>query len=251
MNYANHELLRRLAAEYSLGTLRGPARRRFESVMKSAPEAREHVNFWDWRLSEFGQAVEPVSPPLGLRAELLATIAPHAVPLPSRPAELAPGFVRRRRRATRRLAVGAALAASLLLAFQIGRQQRAPDAASPLAAAEPPAPIYVAQVGMPASNVQWLISLSPDRKQLMVSAADDFLTLGRFTAELWVKSAHAGAVRLGALPVERDATVAIPLPEKLRGEDHATFAITLEPQGAASTVPAGPVFGTAENLDEI
>ena len=35
MNYLHPERLDRLAREYALGTLAGPARRRFETVMRS------------------------------------------------------------------------------------------------------------------------------------------------------------------------------------------------------------------------
>lgn len=34
MNYRNPERIDRLAAEYALGTLRGPARRRFERLLR-------------------------------------------------------------------------------------------------------------------------------------------------------------------------------------------------------------------------
>ena len=48
------ELLDRLAAEYSLGTLAGGARRRFEAVMKLHPPVARAVARWDTRLEPMG-----------------------------------------------------------------------------------------------------------------------------------------------------------------------------------------------------
>ena len=40
MNYLLPERLERLAREYALGTLAGPARRRFERLLRKTPAAR-------------------------------------------------------------------------------------------------------------------------------------------------------------------------------------------------------------------
>ena len=51
MNWHRHpELLDRLAAEYALGTLKGGARRRFESVMRTQPEVARAAARWATRL---------------------------------------------------------------------------------------------------------------------------------------------------------------------------------------------------------
>lgn len=53
------ELLQKLAAAYALGTLAGPARRRFETVMRSHPPAAIAVAAWDRRLQPLAAQLPP------------------------------------------------------------------------------------------------------------------------------------------------------------------------------------------------
>ena len=59
----NREVIDRLAAEYALGTLRGPARRRFERWRASTPFVDERCRFWEERLMYLAKDLEPVQPP--------------------------------------------------------------------------------------------------------------------------------------------------------------------------------------------
>ena len=63
MNYLLPERLDPLAREYALGTLAGPARRRFERVLRSSPAASTAVDIWRQRLSVLDLAVVPMQPP--------------------------------------------------------------------------------------------------------------------------------------------------------------------------------------------
>jgi anti-sigma-K factor RskA len=62
MNYLLPERLERLAREYALGTLEGPARRRFERLLRNAPAAARAVGAWQERLSGLAGAVPSVQP---------------------------------------------------------------------------------------------------------------------------------------------------------------------------------------------
>jgi len=62
MNYLLPERLDRLAREYALGTLAGPARRRFERLLRQAPAAMQAVGAWQERLSGLAGAVPPMQP---------------------------------------------------------------------------------------------------------------------------------------------------------------------------------------------
>lgn len=55
--YRNPSAIEQLAAAYVAGTLRGRARRRFESVMQSRPELVAAVNDWTQRLGPLHQAL--------------------------------------------------------------------------------------------------------------------------------------------------------------------------------------------------
>ena len=62
MNYLRPERLDRLAREYALGTLAGPARRRFERVLRQAPAAVRAVIVWQERLGGLAGAVPAMQP---------------------------------------------------------------------------------------------------------------------------------------------------------------------------------------------
>ncbi len=63
MNYLMPERLDRLAREYALGTLAGPARRRFERVLQSSPAASMAVDVWRQRLAVLDLSTVPKQPP--------------------------------------------------------------------------------------------------------------------------------------------------------------------------------------------
>ncbi len=66
MNYSQPELRERLAAEYALGTLRGPARRRFERLMQGDAALRQIVRDWEMRVNLLAESAPAVSPPAHL-----------------------------------------------------------------------------------------------------------------------------------------------------------------------------------------
>src|SRR5256885_1460784 len=80
MNYLSPERLDRLAREYALGTLAGPARRRFERVLRQAPVAVRAVGAWQERLSGLAGAVPSMQPSgsvwRGLERRLFASAGP-------------------------------------------------------------------------------------------------------------------------------------------------------------------------------
>jgi anti-sigma-K factor RskA len=85
MDYARPDLADRLAAEYVLGTLRGPARRRFQALMGAHPALHSAVQRWEAQLAPLSESVVPVLPPAhvwkGVETRLFGTV-PAAKPLP-------------------------------------------------------------------------------------------------------------------------------------------------------------------------
>lgn len=259
----NPELLRQLAAEYVIGTLRGAARRRFEEVLLESEEARVQRDFWEQRLAEFGQIVRPVEPPTQAKAKLLRlAVQLSAVPiLPERSRR----SWRRRRRTAWAYVAGIATAASLVVAFLLGQRWTLTDqtntpvtaptltTSAPVAAGTPEDmkawPIYAGQVRMPGSNMGWLLSITPDHQQIIATAADDFFQSGRAELHLWCMVHGGSPVALGVLPSERDASVSFDIPASVRGQTEVTFAITLEPRGRAREGgPLAPVLNQSGSL---
>ena len=62
-NLTDPELIDRLASEYVVGTLRGPARRRFERWRQGSAAVDERCRFWEERLMPFAMSLEPLEPP--------------------------------------------------------------------------------------------------------------------------------------------------------------------------------------------
>src|SRR4051794_9188511 len=62
MNYLLPERLDRLVREYVLGTLTGPARRRFEKVLRQTPVAAVAVSTWQERFSVLAASVPGMQP---------------------------------------------------------------------------------------------------------------------------------------------------------------------------------------------
>jgi anti-sigma-K factor RskA len=62
MNYLQFERLDRLAREYALGTMTGRSKRRFEKVLREAPQAVRAVAAWQERFSVLAAGVPAMQP---------------------------------------------------------------------------------------------------------------------------------------------------------------------------------------------
>jgi len=270
MNYDKPELVSLLASQYVLGTLRGPARRRFEHLQGSRSDVREAVQFWEDLLQPLALRIDAVSPPPALRGRLLARA--FASPVPSHPARIpapataaataAPAPRRRRRDALRRgfgfLAAASVCGVMIVLgAIHLGGGRLSfPASTSPMLAETvdvlQPLPIYLARVGIPASTMGWMISLSPDHQTLSIVASDDLYSVGRGTVQLWWQAPDGRPIALAILGTERDSTVTVKVPPGFESGQSLVFAITLEPSGGSPTEgPSGPVLDRAEQNNAI
>ena len=63
MRYDRPDLQDRLAAQYALGALTGPARRRLEALMRDRPDLRNRVAAWQERLAPLAETAHPTVPP--------------------------------------------------------------------------------------------------------------------------------------------------------------------------------------------
>lgn len=83
MNYRRPELRDALASEYVLGTLHGPARRRFQQLLKADPQLQAAVDFWQNELLPMAAPLSVPEPSPRLWANIAARVAPQsAAPVP-------------------------------------------------------------------------------------------------------------------------------------------------------------------------
>lgn len=233
MKYEDARLRRMLAAEYVLGTLRGPARRRFERLARADSAVRAEQYFWEARLGRLAAQVTPVTPAPTVWIALQRRIqSGNTVPL--RKSAAAP-------RPARRPLVwaGVAMAAAVVLAVIVAHQ---PPETPPVAQRQPAAPAYVAQLKVPDSTMQWSLRFTPGG-EMTVSASGDYPQLGAHSMELWWLSPQ-GPVALGLLPLQGQGRMT--LPRELVAAAGIKLAVSMEPQGGSPTgQPTGPVVSSA------
>jgi anti-sigma-K factor RskA len=219
MDYGRRDRADRLASEYVLGTLRGPARRRFESLLGGHPGLRDAVAQWQARLAPLAASVEPVEPSPQVWRRIEAALFP---------AEAAPPW-------WRRLGVWRALsgvASAALVALLV------------VGVPPPPAtaPIVVVLAANPqvdrAVQARFVASLSADGRALVLRPIDAPPLTAQQALELWAVPPSGAPRSLGL--VNADGATTLLRAELLR--DTAAFAVSVEPAGGSPTgAPTGPI----------
>lgn len=224
MDYGRPSLADALAAEYVAGTLRGPARRRFEALLPGHPALQQAVRAWQARLMPMTGVIEPVDPPPRVWQALERRLWPESSPLPWW-----------RRLGVWRAFSGTAAAAALALAV--------------LVAMPPPAraPVVVvlqstgAEAGVPPAFVA---SVGGDGRSLVTRAVQPVGVAPGRVLELW-SVPPAGAPRSLGL-VNADGTTVLPagrLPPALLQGGTEALAVSVEPPGGSPTgAPTGPII---------
>jgi anti-sigma-K factor RskA len=81
MDYAKPALAEALAQQYAAGTLRGAARRRYESLLPGHPQLRDALAQWQARLMPLTSAIAPQQPPPRVWRRIEQQLWPSAAPL--------------------------------------------------------------------------------------------------------------------------------------------------------------------------
>ena len=227
MNYDNPELLDRLAAEYVLGTLRGPARRRFERLLWEQPAARAAVDSWQSRLSGLAEALPSTAPPARVWMQLEQAISPGAKAPP-------------RSTLWRNWALLASAACAVLLTLLALPPPTAPEA-----------PQQVAFVNEANVTPLWVVSIDFATGELVTRAVSAQAQAIDKSYELWMLSEQGVPRSLGLMPVAGDATsqrfspALLDLLKRAQG-----LAVSIEPAGGSPTgQPTGPVVYQAPLLE--
>ena len=221
MNYRHPDLQEHLAAAYVAGTLRGGARRRFETLMRDDALLRRVVAAWETRLLPLVYALPPEMPP----ARVWQAIERRTAAKPTaRPAWGWSGLA-----LWRTVSAGLAIAVAAL-AFIVIEPYFADTRTQTLAV-----------LGSEKAPSSMVVNRLPDSR-LSIQAMQDLNALadGR-TLELWAIS-PGGKPRSLGLVAARGDTVIVPKAPFTRGD---TLAISLEPDGGSPTgQPTGPVVFT-------
>ena len=227
MDYSRPELADRLAAEYVAGTLRGPARLRFEALLPAHATLRAATRAWQDRLMPLTSVVEPAKPSAAVWQKIEQRIQPTRAPA----ATAANGWWRQLAfwRGFSAVAAVAVVSLSVLLA------NPGPAQAPIIVVLSSTAPTEAGAV-VPASFVA---SISADGRAMVTKPLMNVSLQADKALELW-SVPPSGAPRSLGLISASGATV---FSKRKVLEGTAALAVSLEPPGGSPTgAPTGPVL---------
>ena len=228
MQHPSHELIERLAAEYVLGTLRGPARQRFERWVSSDNVAAQATRKWEERLVHLADNVLPVTPSAQVWREIERRTRPAVSPAPRR-------LVSHWR--------PLALAASLLLAVV---------SLWIFNSMEPATQWQLTAQLRDATQRQdlWKIEFAAAERSLRATADSPYALPPGTVHELWALPADGSApVSLGLLPQSGQKSLRLNAVQAAALLAAGQLAVSREPTGGSqSGAPSGPVLNVAKRL---
>jgi anti-sigma-K factor RskA len=208
------------AAAYVVGTLRGPARRRFERMAKEDDVIATLVRHWEDALTPLAERVDAVDPPARVWREIESRIAPAT----SRLAPATSGF-------WRAFGLMAGGLASVLLVFfaWISTGPRGD-------------PVFVAVLTAQDSGPRAVVSMhEPDT--LRVRIVKPWAGAEGKSLELWVLPTEGAPRSLGLVANAASDTLIRLRTTDARMQGANAFAVSLEPAGGSPTsLPTGPVL---------
>jgi anti-sigma-K factor RskA len=223
MNYEQAALLDRLAAEYTLGTLRGRARRRFERLCGDSAAARSAVYRWEDHWSALSRAVTPLEPSPQVWAAVERRLFGDDA--------AASAATRVRRRRAWPLALAAGLVAVALIVGLIMRQLA------------PPPLQTLAVLGTDTAHPVWRLERRLPLNALTVEVVGTVPPAAGKSYELWALPRGGGApVSLGLLPAAGSAEHKLSERQRTALLAADQVAVSVEPLGGSPTGgPTGPI----------
>ncbi len=235
---ARPELLELLAASHALGTLRGGARRRFESIAREQAPVRAAALVWQSRLASMTELQRPVVPDAAVWTRIRNLIEADKIEQAMARQRTTPTVPVTRGGWLRSLALwrGAAAAGALatVLAVVVGINLR-----DELRTA--PAVQYVAVLSDAKATASMLVTFNPNSQQLTLQRVGDYHEAPDHSLQLWALPPGGAPRSLGVLGTQ--AAVRLTATESEMRAVPA-LAITLEPKGGVppGSGPTGPVL---------
>jgi len=218
MRYENQELLDRLAAEHVVGTLRGPARRRFERLCASSAAARGALHRWEDDWSVLSGSLRPIQPTDRVWANVSRQL------FGARPA--APRVSRWR---SWQLAAAASLIAVALIVGLIVHERQ-------------PSLQTLAVLGMDNAHPLWRIERRTQLASLTIRVVGPVERVPGKAYELWALPRGGAPVSLGLLPAGGTYERSLNPAQRAALLAADKVAVSVEPAGGSPTgSPTGPV----------
>jgi len=247
----NPSLMEQLAASYALGTLRGGARRRFETLARDNALLRATALLWQSRMSSVAELQPQIAPSAAVwkRIENLINADKQAAAMQAARARPAPA-VAAGWWASLGLWRGATAAGALMAVAAVVTGMNASTRVDQLSAevaqlsgklAATPEIQYVAVLADDKSSASMLVTFDPKSNKLVLKRVGGFKEQADKSLQLWALPPGAGPKSLGVLgsdPVVRLTAAGSDVREV------PTLAISLEPKGGvpAGSGPSGPVL---------
>jgi anti-sigma-K factor RskA len=230
MNLLEPRRLDALAREYALGTLTGPARRRFERLLRDSRAAELAVLVWQERLATLARPVPALEPSERVWAGLEQRLFPAAA------AAAAPAEPWWRRLLSGR-SLGGALA-GMLLAVVVLREQPAWIGLEPARETLPAS--YVGLLHDGAGQPTLLASSRRHGRVLTVKMLKPLAVPAGSVAVLWALPKDGGApFAVGTVPTQGSVAVALADTSEKLFFNVARLGVSIEPAGGAA-LPARP-----------
>lgn len=255
MNLTQHpDTLERIAAGYALGTLRGPARRRFEAMARAQPQVRAAALVWQSRLSALTELQEPVAPDAAVwtRIQNLVQADQEAVRMQElrgaaqRVVQLAPGGPAAWWRSLllwRAVAAAGIVASTLVLISGANLRAQFEGQIAQLRSQLRAGPqiAYVAVLSDDKSAPAMLVTFDARNRQLILQRVGKYQEASDKSLQLWALPPAGSPRSLGVLGRERKLRLSA---AEADVREVPMLAVSLEPKGGVPGAggPTGPVL---------
>lgn len=243
------ELLDRLAAAHALGTLRGGARRRFETLAREEPVVRAAALIWQGRVAGMNELQTPQAPASAVWTRIDNLVRAEQDSQAMAKARSAPSVQAPARNWWHNLVLwrgataAGALATVLAVVSAVGLRDQLGAEIGALQAqlATVPTVAYVAVLNDDSASPSMLVTFDPNNRRLTLQRVGDFQEAADKSLQLWALPPSGAPRSLGVLSQERLLKLAAAQSDV---REVPTLAISLEPKGGvpSETGPTGPVL---------
>ncbi|MEO6921521.1 MAG: anti-sigma factor [Collimonas sp.] len=229
---SNPSLVDKLASEYVLGTLRGGARRRFESLLRRHDVLRLAVVEWQDRLYPMAELA-----PVALPSSAVWPAIEAKLGLSGKPQRKRPFWFELREDISfwRGLGMVSTTAAIILTSLLLTKQLQ------PLPAAAPAPASYIAMLSNDQAQPIAVVTGNAQGGQLTVKVVAPQAIAADKSLELWAVPKEGPPRSLGLLAA--NGSVTLTLPANATPQSIPLLAVTLEPKGGSPNPngPTGPI----------